>query len=158
MQFGIWTWVGPKDVICIRWQSRYWDTHWKGHFWGGGWHWDFPAGCRAPFPLAMSPGFPHMLSTSVPAGRPRKQLSVTLNFPDEKPAVWCGLSSKFFDHVITFVSYCSKTCTESYVPILNIFWKKTYVSKQYCSFFDTGDFVIEMLQCTSFIHSSINNG
>jgi len=47
--------------------------HGKGHFWG------------------MTSGFLHMLSTNVPIGRPQKQSSVTLNFPNEIP---CDAASR----------------------------------------------------------------
>ena len=36
------------------------------------------------FPVALTSGFPRMLSTSVPIGRLQKQLSVALIFPIEK--------------------------------------------------------------------------
>jgi len=56
--------------FCIRWRSR---SHGKGHFWADDVE-IFPR-CRAPFPVALTSGFPRMLSTSVQIGRQRKQLS-----------------------------------------------------------------------------------
>ena len=45
------------------------------------------------FQVALTSGFPHMLSTSV-------QSSVTLNFQNEKSPMQCSLSLKFFDHLL----------------------------------------------------------
>jgi len=43
----------------------------------------FPSRRRqSPFPVVLTLGFPYMLSTSVPIGWPRNQLSFTFNFPN----------------------------------------------------------------------------
>jgi len=40
------------------------------------------------------------------------QLSVTLNFPNEKSSLLCGLSSEFFDHLFNFsLSVVKNTCS-----------------------------------------------
>jgi len=88
---------GPKDA-CIRWGP---DTSWEGAVlrrivsrFSHTSHW-------APFPLALTSGFPCMLSTSVLLSQSQKQLSVTLNVPNEK-STWCRLSSKFFEYLFCF--------------------------------------------------------
>jgi len=53
--------------------------------------------------VALTSGFPSILSTSIPIGRPRKQLSVILNFPSEKLSLQYSQLSKFFDHVFLIV-------------------------------------------------------
>jgi len=65
-----------------------------------GWRRDFPTCRQAPFPVALTLGFPRMLLTSVQIGWPQKQSSVALNFPYEKsPLMWWSVSSKYFDHL-----------------------------------------------------------
>jgi len=111
MLFGMWNRV------------RGLDPHGEGHFWGK-WRRDFPTRCPAPFIDAMTLGFPHMLSTSVPTGWPKKQLSATLHFPNEKSPLWCGLSSKFFHH---FSMYVSPDYITTH-PFNGLFSRKTWVS------------------------------
>jgi len=79
MPFGMWTRVDQRSYVIDGVQI----PPWEGHFWAG-WIWDFPAHRRAQFPLAVTLGFPCMLSASIPNGWTHNPSSVTLNFANEK--------------------------------------------------------------------------
>jgi len=56
-------------------------------------------------------GFPRMLLTSILIGQLQKQLSVTLNSPNENsPSLRCSLPSKFFDHLLSFTVFLFIIC------------------------------------------------
>jgi len=100
---------GSKE-LCVRWGSRF---PREGALWG-----------------RMTLGFSRMPLSTILSGpdvrisphavRPRKQLSVTLNFPNEKFHLHRGLSSEIFTHLLELTDdYCSgafcvwKICMET---------------------------------------------
>jgi len=58
--------------------------------------------------MAVISGFPHILSTSVPIGQPQKQLSVPLNFPNEKSPPAMQPVNKILCPLVRFVTAQSK--------------------------------------------------
>jgi len=84
MPFGMWTWVCPRNYL-FGWIQI---PTGRGIFEGMTCGFSRMPPCTVLFPVVLTLGFPHMLSTIIPIGRLQKQLSVTLIFQMKNPAMW----------------------------------------------------------------------
>jgi len=75
--------------MCTRMSPFHSDPHRKGHFGGDG----FSHTPLCTFPVALTSGFPRMVSASIPIGRPYKQLCHIELILIKNPPLRCGLSS-----------------------------------------------------------------
>lgn len=80
---------GPKELYLMGFRS----PHRKEHCWGGMTRMTSGFSCTPPCTIPSGPdvGIPRMLLTNISIGRLQKQSSVTLNFPNEKAPLQCGL-------------------------------------------------------------------